>query len=268
MTSLTREFRRAFLEERSLGYLALPVILTTVVAFWEFVLGRFPEVQFFFPKPSTILGALSKPAPHAPQLFLELHTDVIATMAKVIAGLVLGFASGVPIGLAMARSELVRWLVDPYITIINSLPRIAMVPVLVLWLGFGPLPGLILVWSAVFVVAALNTYGGVVDIDKRFVDHVRVMGARGLQIIRLVLLPGILPWLVSALRLSLGYAWTVAILAETFGAQVGLGHLIVWYAGQAFAPGVFFTLFLITFIALVLEQTTERFERKVRSWQS
>lgn len=259
MTTATPSVRRMFHVRWLLNRIRFVLVLAAVIVSWQLTVGRMSTtVQFFLPAPSTIVDALFKPGPRAPQLVQELPMDMIITLLKVLSGLALGFATGVPTGFAMARSDIIRWMIDPHLTAINTLPRIAVVPVLVLWLGFGPLPGLVLVWSAVYVVVSLNTYGGILDLDSRLIDHIRVLGARGLQIVRFVVLPGILPWLVSALRLALGYAWTVAILAETFGSRAGLGYLIVWYAGQAFSPGVFLVLLVITSIAVVLERVTAR----------
>ncbi len=238
-------------QSRSPALGAASLILVVVV--WQIATGSNNSPYAILPSPSSIFAALMRPGPNAVQLITELPSDIALTVSHALLGLALGFATGLPTGLAMSRWRSVKAMLDPYVTAFNALPRIALLPILVIAFGFGSLPGLMLIWSAAFVVVVLNTVVGVRSVQQTYVDHVRVLGASSIQVTLLVVMPTILPWLIAALRLGIGFAFTTAILAETSGVNAGLGYLLVWYEGQAFAPGEFLVVALVTVLALILD---------------
>jgi len=231
----------------------LVATLATLLIAWQIGAGGASSPYAAIPSPASVLAALNRPGPNAPQLLQELPTDVLLTVSHALLGLLLGVLTGVPVGVAMARSHAVNSMFDPYITALNALPRIALLPFLVIAFGFGPIPGIILIWSAAFVAVVLNTVAGVRSVQRIHLDHVRVLGATPFQADLFVLLPTLVPWLVSATRLGIGYAFTTAILAESAGVNSGLGYLLVWYAGQAFAPGAFLVVSVVPALALLLD---------------
>lgn len=230
---------------------ALTLILVVVV--WQIATGSNSSPYAILPSPRSILAALNGPGPNALHLLAELPADISLTVAHTLLGLALGFVTGLPTGLAMSRWRSVRAMLDPYVTSLNALPRIALLPILIIAFGFGQLPSLVLIWSAAFVVVVLNTLVGARSVQQTHVDHVRVLGATSIQVDLLVVMPTLVPWLVAALRLGIGFAFTTAILAETVGVNAGLGYLLVWYAGQAFSPGEFLVIALVTALALLLD---------------
>lgn len=236
--------------------------LIAVVGLWQ-LLTRDASQYAALPSPSSIFGALYKPGPYAPTVSQELPSDALVTVSHAILGLILGFGTGVPIGLAMTRSESLRAMLGPYVTALNTMPRIALLPLLIIIFGFGATPGLVLIWSAAFVVVLLNTMVGARSVQRVHLEHVRVLGASPLQLQLLVVIPAIVPWLIAALRLGLGYSFTIGILAETTGVSNGLGYLLVWYANQAFAPGAFLVVCVVTILALLLDGAIVIIERLV-----
>lgn len=248
------------------GLLACAVFAVLFAA-WQLIAAADPNLGRFLPPPSSIFAALFRPGPDGQPVIRAIPGAVAVTMTTASLALLAGLITGVSSGIAMARSQHVRLALNPYLSVINALPKIAILPILIIVLGFGTLPGLILAWMSTYVIIALNTFLGASSVDTKMVHHLRVLGATPRQIDRLVTVPAIVPWLVAAARLALGHAFSVAIISETYGVRAGLGYLLLFYSNQAYAPGEFIVLVTVSAIAIAIDRGIAMAERHVSRWR-
>lgn len=230
---------------------------------WEWAGRRAPGV---LPAPSELLETLNLPGPRADPLARQLPGDIWQTLVRMLIGTALGFATGIPIGIAAAKLKVARWAVTPYLTMLNTVPHIAILPVLVIVLGFGNLPALVLVWSGVVVIVVVNTRTAIMGVDRVLLDRLRSLNARRRDTVRFLLWPTMVPALVGTSRLAIGYAWALALLSETFGQQSGVGFLLVWYSQQGFLPGLFLVALVITVCAVAMERAVAAVEHRLRHY--
>ncbi len=204
----------------------LPV---TLFALWELG-GRTGVLDpLFFPPPSALASA-------AQALYQtgELTGHLGATLSRTLAGFVLGAIAGLACGLAMGLSTPIRRSLEPLVSTFVSSPKLSLLPLLMLVLGFGEKPRLTLVAAAAFIVTALHTLDAVRALNPDFVELARNYGARSWRLVRSVYLPAGLPQLFTGLRLALGRALAVSISVEIVGAPNGIGQMI-WSGWQIFA---------------------------------
>ena len=204
----------------------LPLLL---VGSWELASRWRLLDPLFFPAPSSLAAA-------AVILWRsgEISNHVAITLGRTFAGFAVGAASGMAFGLAMGLNMPARRSLEPLVSTLVASPKLSLLPLLMLVLGIGEAPRLVLVAAAAFIVVALHSLDAVRAVNPDFVDVARNYGAGGWQLIRYVYVPSGLPQLMTGLRISLGRALAVAISVEIVGAPEGIGHLI-WSGWQVFA---------------------------------
>ena len=166
------------------------------------------------------------------------------------------------------RSErCVARVLDPYLVGFYSIPRIALIPLFILWFGIGFQTKVIYTALLVFFPVFMNTLSGVRDVSQDLIDVIRVMGASRTDTIRKILIPSALAWLFAGLRISVPYALIGAIVAEMFTSNVGLGYLISFYANQFDTASLFATLAVTTAMGLLLNAAVTRIEKRLLRWR-
>ncbi len=252
--------------ERTLFWERL-LLISALLFCWEFLAGGIStRVIIFDPiitsRPSLIVQDLFT-------IFLTglIFPDLWATLQAALYGLLLGMVSGVAVGLLFAYYPSLSRLCEPLMAAINAIPRPALAPLLVIWLGFGLLSKIILSWSLVFFVIYYNTYQGVKSIDSTMIDAIRVMQATPGQILRIVVLPSVLSWVFAALRVSVAYALIGAIIGEFVGATKGLGYRMIIAEGLLNTDRIYSILVILSVIAICLNATARKFEQKFLRWQ-
>ena len=168
-------------------------------------------------------------------------------------GLLLAIVAGLPLGILLGRSTTLNAMFDPFITAFNATPRLVFLPLLMLWFGIGLWSKVAIVFLGALFPLLINTYEGVRNADKVLINVVRSFGAGEWDIARLVVVPNSLPFIVVGLRLAIGRAVLGVVVAEFFGAQDGLGVVMV-RAASHFQVNVVFAG-LIVFAALSLLMT-------------
>ena len=144
-------------------------------------------------------------------------------------------------------------VVGPYIKIVNAMPRIVLGSIFIVWLGLGTPSKVLLAAVLVFFVVFFNAFQGVREVDRNLVANARVLGASRLQVIRHVVVPSALTWIIASLHVAFGFAIIGAIVGEFLGAQRGLG-LVIATAQNNFDPnGVFAAMLIIAVLALTAE---------------
>ena len=232
------------------------------LAFWQWSSGRLIK-EFWVSSPSGVVAALVK--------LWEvggLPAAIGATVAEALVGFALGAISGMLLGILFGANRLIARILDPYVIAFYSLPRVALIPLFVLWFGIGFQTKAIFTALLVFFPVFMNTLSGARDVNRDLIDVIRVMGATRLDTVRKILVPSALVWLFAGLRISVPYALIGAVVGEMFTSNAGLGYLISASASQFDTGALFATLFVITVLGLILTAFVGGVERRLLRWQS
>lgn len=157
----------------------------------------------------------------------RLWLHMLASLARVCAALAVSFAAALPLGIAMGRIPAVDWLLSPATYLIFPVPKIALLPVVLLVFGLGNVAKVFLVMLVLFFQILTSVRDGAKGIDRRYLLSFRSLGGTRMQSVRFVILPALLPSLFTALRIGSGTALAVLFFAETFFTRYGLGYFIM-----------------------------------------
>jgi NitT/TauT family transport system permease protein len=169
----------------------------------------------------------------------ELATHLAVSGAEFAYGFALAIAAGIPLGMLMASSRTARALLDPWVAAFNSTPRIALAPLLIVWLGIGIASKVALVFSSAVFPILINTLTGVRVIDAELVEAARAFGARPRDVFAKVLIPASVPFIVAGLRLGVSRGIIGVVVGELLGATAGIGYML-YTAGQTFDTAALF----------------------------
>ena len=203
-------------------------ILILSLALWEVLANLEIIDSFITSSPSRILKTLGS-------LFVEsnLTYHIGITLYETILGFLIAVGLGYIIALILWWSESTRRILEPYIVVLNSLPKIALGPIIIVWCGSGSKAIIFMATLIGIIVAIITMLNGFLETDKNKVLLLRSMGASKIQILTKLVIPGSLPTLISMLKISVGLAWVGSIMGEYLVSRAGLGYLIV-YGGQVF----------------------------------
>jgi NitT/TauT family transport system permease protein len=157
----------------------------------------------------------------------ELLHDAAASLWRVLLGFLCGAIPALPLGLAMGASPRVYVFFDPLIQLIRPIPPIAFIPLSILWFGLGNPPAVFLIALGAFFPVLMNTIAGVKSVDSIYLRAARNLGANQLTIFRRVMLPGAMPYILAGMRIGIGTAFIVVIVAEMIAVNNGLGYRIL-----------------------------------------
>ena len=158
---------------------------------------------------------------------------IAITLYETILGFLLAVAIGYIVALILWWSEKTRRILEPYIVVLNSLPKIALGPIIIIWLGSGERSIIFMAFIIGIIVCIMTMLNGFLAIDKNKILLLRTFGANKFQIMTKLVIPGSLPTFISMLKISVGMAWIGSIMGEYLVSRAGLGYLIV-YGGQVF----------------------------------
>jgi NitT/TauT family transport system permease protein len=237
------------------------ILLVLLILLWEYSSDRYVS-SLIIGKPSLIAQKLYSYV--FSRLFLE---DLSFTLQATFSGLILGILGGVAFGIAFSYFKLFARVVEPFIIAINSLPRPAIAPLFVTWLGFGVLSKTMVAFSIVFFIAFFNTINGIASINPELIKAVRVMGASRIQIMRYIVIPSILSWVFAAFKTSVGFALIGAIIGEFVGSTRGLGYRMLILSGYFDTSGVFALLILLMILGYAIVKISEKIENIVLKWR-
>jgi NitT/TauT family transport system permease protein len=229
---------------------------------WEIASGRWIE-PFLISSPSQIFKSL---VAHLQTGYLMQH--FLVTFKEIGIGFPLGAVSGVATGYLFGRSRTLAEIFEPIIIALYGIPRTALAPLFIVWLGIG-------IWSKVGVVFLLtfflnffNTYAGMKQMDQEYVDLARLMGARGLKLTFKVILPAVSPYILTGIKTSIPFAVIGAIVGEFIAATEGIGFFIRLSAGVFKTGDVFVGVFVLMLLVLAMNKVADMIERRVLQWQT
>ena len=189
------------------------------------------------------------------------------TLEEALLGFVFGVGSGVIVGILLGEVPFLADVFNPYIKIVNALPRIVLGSIFVIWIGLG-LPSKVLLASVlVFFVVFFNAFQGVRSVDRNLVANARILGASRLQVVQHVVIPSAMTWIIASLHVALGFSIIGAIVGEVLGAQGGLGLVIATAQNTFDANGVFGAMLVIGVLALGAEAIMTQLEHRLLAWR-
>lgn len=250
-------------DARRVTVVALQLLtLAALLAAWEAGARTGVLDPFFFSKPSDV----------GRQIFawltgITIWEHLATTLAEAFLAFLIGTLFGIGFGLAFARVELLAAVFDPYIRILNALPRVILAPIFLLWFGLGMASKVALGVSLVFFVVFFNTYQGVREVDVVILNNARMLQASDRQLLRHVYLPSAMAWIFSSLHTSIGFALVGAVVGEYMGAARGIGYLVAQAQGVFDTTGVLAGLILTSAVVLCVDLAINRVERYLLRWR-
>ena len=255
----------ASLEQRAESRYRLRVGITqmilggAILAAWQAYGIRDP---LFLSYPTAIFGRLTTWVTDG-----SLWFHLLFTVEAMVLGFIAGSSTGIFAGFILGRNLFWADVLDVYITSVNSLPKIALAPLLVLWFGIGLLPKVVLAAVIVFFFVFINTYTGVREVDPDLIDMVRLMGAGKSQIVKKVVFPHALTWIFAGLKLAAPYALIGAVMGEIIASNRGIGYLISGSANKFDTAGTFAGLLVLLIICSLMNMMIARLERRWTGWK-
>lgn len=189
------------------------------------------------------------------------------TLEEAVAGLVVGGLVGVALGLVTGVSRKLGPIIEPFIIALNSLPRVALGPLLVMYVGIGFASKFFLAFSLVVVPVMLNTYEGIRSVDQTLINVMRIQQASRWQMFTKLLLPNSLSWIISSMRGAVSFAIIGAIVGEFISAQAGIGFLIDQASGAFDTTGIMVPLFVLMILAFTLDRMIVMWGEYLLRWR-
>jgi len=241
-------------------------ILLAFLGGWELASRSGLIDEFFFSKPSDIAVRLyewvTEGTSEGP---LWYHLWV--TMEEALIGFFTGSSAGIVVGIALGRSRMLADIFSIYIKVINSIPRVVLAPIFIMLLGLGLASKVALAFVMVFFVVFANAFQGVREADRNLLANAQILGARGWQLTRSVVIPSAMSWIFASLHVSFGFAIVGAIVGEFVGSRYGIGLLINIAKGAFDAAGMYAAIVVIMVVALVAEQLMTAVESRLAKWR-
>ncbi len=221
-------------------------ILVILIGLWEIAAELRWIDPFIMSSPSRIVKTIAS-LYHDGVLFMHIGV----TLWETVAGFTLGTLLGVGIAIILWWSPMVARTMDPYLVVLNSLPKIALGPVIIIWVGAGE--GAIITMALLIsvIVTVLSVLNGFLEVSEEKIMLMRTFGATRLQILKMVILPSSIPSIISALKINVGMTWVGVIVGEYLVSKAGLGYLIV-YGGQVFKLDLVMASILVLAIVAAL----------------
>jgi NitT/TauT family transport system permease protein len=264
--NVAEQARRRRRNRRIVVWFARALTLFLVLGGWELFTNLKIVDPFFFGQPSGVYDQLKKWIEHG-TAYGSIWLQIWVTMQEALLGFLYGVAGGVVFGVLLGQVRFLSDVLGPYIKVVNALPRIVLGSIFLIWLGLGTTSKVALASVLVFFVVFFNAFQGVREVDRNFVANARVLGASRLQVVRHVVLPSALTWIIASLHVAFGFAIIGAIVGEILGAQRGLG-LVITTSQNTFNPdGVFAAMLIIAVIALTAEGAIAQLEKRLLAWR-
>ena len=261
------------------------LVVTFVIWEWGFDLRKVSVFKplvpslldpYFISKPSAIwtsflkLGCFTDKAGFAACFDANsnnLWLATIVTLKNMFWGFIGGTMSGVVMGLLLGRSDYLARIFGPYVVAANSIPRIALVPLIILMFGLGDMSKIVTAWIVVFFVVFFNTFEGTRSVDRDQIAAARLLGANELTVLRTVVIPSALAWVFASLTPAVSFALIGVIVGEFIGAERGLGKLIIEAEARANAAEMMVAIFVMMIVGIILAFFVRRVQSYLLRWQ-
>jgi len=231
--------------------------------FWEAAVWAFDIPQFILPAPSTALSHLLVPRTDANYRWWY---HISSTVLAISLSFAITSTVGILIAIALAWSKRLKEIVLPAFVFINSLPIIAIAPIILLWMGYGVLTNMVIAFLVGFFPVVINTITGLEAVDEDLLDLVRYLHASKLQVFLKIRIPNALPYIFSGLKICSTMSIVGAIVGEFIASDRGLGYIIINAQYSMNTPPIFSSLILISLAGALLYTIVSLLERFIMPW--
>jgi ABC-type nitrate/sulfonate/bicarbonate transport system permease component len=253
--------RRVALHHSEPVVLPLATFVLVILA-WEWGSRSGLLTPLFFASPSLVLEAAITQVGRA-----TFWNDVLVSTQRFVVGYVLGVLAGTSFGLLTGWFKVLHYMFEPWLAAFNATPRLALLPLIVLWVGLGFWSKVVIVFLGVFFPVAINTFHAVRTVDRRLLDVAFSFGATRRRRLLSVVFPGILPFVLVGMRIGVGRAISGVVVAEFFTSEAGLGRFIL-RAGLSFRTAdLLFGALFITVLAMGAFKLISLLEGRLSSWR-
>jgi len=226
---------------------------------WEAACRIFRIPTFILPKPTESLAALV-------ENWSGIWPNALHTLLTTLVGFGAAVAVGILLGIAVGTSALIYDAINPLLIGFNAIPKVALVPILVLWFGIGTVPAVITAFLTAFFPIVVNVATGIATLEPELADVLRSLGATKLDIVRKVGIPRSMPYFFASLKIAIALAFVGAVVSESIASNVGIGYLMLSASATFRIPLVFAGLLVIAFMGIVMYMGAARLERRFASW--
>jgi NitT/TauT family transport system permease protein len=237
------------------------IFLLLVLAIWQgAVAAGFADAAF-----------VSTPVGVAQSLWLllkggEVFPHLVTTIVEIAIAFVLSVVFGIASAVVLDRNEWFYRIISPFLTALNSMPRIALGPLFILWFGIGIASKVVLAFSLGYFIMLLSTLGGLKNVDRDLLLMSRLFGASEFRLFSHVRLPWALPSIFAGLKLTLIYCSAGAVIGEMIAAKSGLGLLVQTFSGRFDVAGVMALILIVAFMVMTLTSLMDLTERRLLEW--
>lgn len=238
------------------------VSILCLLAIWELICQSGIVSSLFLPAPSSIIKALLEMIADG-----EIGVSLAASLYRILAGFFIGSLVGLAVGLVTGTSALMDKIGTPIVNAIYPIPKIALLPLFILWLGIGELSKVTIIALGVFFPVAMNTYSGVKNVDTLLLKVAASFNASWWMTMKSVVLPNALPMIFAGLRLAAGTSLLLLVAAEMIAAQVGIGALILHYGDLMITDRLMAGVIVLSLLGLVFNLILQFVERKAIPWK-
>ncbi len=244
-----------------LGSVLSVVVAVALLGGWEYCVQAGLIPGYLLPAPSKVVMQL-----YADLMQESVRVDIYYTLAEILLGFALATVLGLLCGAAIALIPMVDKILSPYITCLQTIPKPAIAPLLIIWFGFGISSKVVIVALIAFYPIVVNAVVGFRGSDPRQILLMRVMKASRWQIFRMVQLPNALPYLMAGLQIAMVFSVIGAIVGEFLGASRGLGALIIQRQSAMDVAGVFSVLVVLSTVGIILSMIIKALSKKLVFW--
>jgi NitT/TauT family transport system permease protein len=240
--------------------IAMPwLVIVGLLILWQAVVQVFSIASFVLPSPTAVWDA-----------FLEYRDPILHnalfTLRNTVLGFALGVAVGMLLGIVIGSFKLVYSGLYPLLIGVNSVPKAAVVPILVLWLGIGTPPAVATAFLLCFFPIAVNVATGLATVEPELEDVLRSLGASKLDVLRKVGLPRSMPYFFASLKVAITLAFVGTVISETLASNDGIGYLMLQASSQFRVPLMFAGLAVIAIMGIATYVVFAMLEARVTGW--
>jgi NitT/TauT family transport system permease protein len=237
------------------------IALVLFLVLWHLV--SIPAGRLLLPSPLDIVPAFIDEVRSG-----VLLSATLASLSVFLAGYLLAAVTGIALGVLMGGMPRVGETLEIYVNALNAMPRVALIPLVILWFGLGPAAKIVVVWLLAVLPILINTYTGVQNTDPDLLEAARSFGARSGQLFRYIMLPAALPYVVTGLRLGAAMAMVGTVFAELYTALSGLGYLMAQFGSSFQTAKYFVPVLVLALMGMLISEALKILERRLARWKT
>jgi NitT/TauT family transport system permease protein len=241
------------------GHLPSIALFVLLLIAWQAAVSAFAVREYILPAPLTVLRALSGTE-------IPWGAHVWITTLEIVGAFVLAGAVGIVLGIAIAWSPILASALMPFLVFVNTLPKVAVAPLFLLWLGYGIVPNMLIGALIGFFPVVINTAVGLTQVDEELLDLGRVFSAPKWKVFATIRIPNAYPYILSALKVTATAAVVGAVVGEFVASQKGLGYVIITTQGSMNTPVAFAALVWISVVGLAVYGAVVLAARWIAPW--